>query len=199
MVEAQHPLVSTPCAGIEVKLQFGTRRICGVAAASTAAEMRKLVREAMRYSRTIELRLDWVANDTQRQKFMAWLARSGIRANFIATFRHRGAGGRYTGDIAGQLVVLKQAVEGGCSWSDVEVETASRFRAGALRTLLGPVKLILSFHDFRRTPRKLTRLVRQLESRAADVVKVSNQATDLDNALRVLSLVGRKRNRIVVT
>src|SRR5260370_15367424 len=119
MVEAQHPLVSTPCAGIEVQLQFGTRRICAVAAASTAAEMRKLVRQAMRFSRTIELRLDWLANDTQRQKFMAWLARSGIRANFIATFRHRGARGRDTGDIARPLVVLKQPGEAGRSWSDV--------------------------------------------------------------------------------
>ncbi len=173
MVEAQHPLVATPCAGIEVQLPFGTHRICAVAAASTVAEMRKLVRQAMRFTRTIELRLDWLANGAQRQKFMAWLARSGVRANFIATFRHRAAGGRYTGDIAGQLIVLKQAVEGGCSWCDVEMETASRFRAGVLRALLGPVKLIISFHDFRRTPRKLPRLVRHLESWGADAVKVS--------------------------
>src|SRR5712692_456468 len=79
MVEAQHPLVATPCAGIEVQLPFGIHRICAVAAASTAAEMRKLVRQAMRFSRTIELRLDWLANDAQRQKFMAWIARSGVR------------------------------------------------------------------------------------------------------------------------
>src|SRR5260370_33670251 len=198
MVEAQHPLVATPCAGIEVQLPFGTHRICAVAAASTAAEMRKLVRRAMRFTRTIELRLDWLANGAQRQEFLAWLARSRVRASFIATFRHRAAGGRYTGGLARQLVVLKQAVEGGCSWCDVEMETASRFRAGVLRALLGPVKLIISFHDFRRTPRKLTRLVRQLESWGADVVKVSTQARDLGDALRVLSLVGRKRNRIVV-
>src|SRR6266581_2210521 len=168
MVEAQHPLVATQRAGIEVQLPFGTHRICAVAAAPTAAEMRKLVRQAMRFSRTIELRLDWLANDAQRQKLMAWLARSGVRANFIATFRHRAAGGRYTGDIAGQLIVLKQAVERGCSWCDVEMETASRFRAEVLRALLGPAKLIISFHDFRRTPRKLTRLVRHLESWGAD-------------------------------
>ena len=198
MVEAQHPLVATQRAGIEVQLPFGTHRICAVAAAPTAAEMRKLVRQAMRFSRTIELRLDWLANDAQRQKLMAWLARSGVRANFIATFRHRAAGGRYTGDIAGQLIVLKQAVERGCSWCDVEMETASRFRAEVLRALLGPVKLIISFHDFRRTPRKLTRLVRRLESWGADAVKVSAQAKNLSDALRVLSLVGRKRNRIVV-
>src|SRR5260370_16631398 len=96
MVEAQHPLVSTPCAGIEVQLQFGTRRICAVAAASTAAEMRKLVRQAMRFSRTIELRLDWLANDTQRQKFMAWLAPSVIPPNFIPPFPHPGPHARYT-------------------------------------------------------------------------------------------------------
>src|SRR5258708_2514390 len=200
MVEAQHPLVATQRAGIEVQLHFGTHRICAVAAASTAAEMRKLVGQAMRFSRTIELRLDWLANDAQRQKFMAWLARArgAVRANFIATCRHRAAGGRYTGDIAGQLIVLKQAVERGCSWCDVEMEAASRFRAGVLRALLGPVKLIISFHDFRRTLRKLPRLVRHLESWGADAVKVSAQAKDLSDALRVLSLVGRKRNRIVV-
>src|SRR5260370_25857360 len=111
MVEAQHPLVATQRAGIEVQLHFGTHRICAVAAASTAAEMRKLVRQAMRVSRTIELRLDWLANDAQRQKFMAWLARTGVRANLIPPSRPPPAGGRNTGAIAAQLFVLTQAVE----------------------------------------------------------------------------------------
>src|SRR5260370_24186616 len=92
MVEAQHPLVATQRAGIEVQLHFGTHRICAVAAASTAAEMRKLVRQAMRVSRTVELRLDWRANDAQRQKFLARLPPRRLRATFLAPSPHPPAG-----------------------------------------------------------------------------------------------------------
>ena len=53
-----------------------THRICGVAAASTAQEMRLLVRQALRLTRTVELRLDWLRNDQEREKFLHWLKRT---------------------------------------------------------------------------------------------------------------------------
>lgn len=152
----------------------------------------------MRTTRTIELRFDWLVNDTERQRFIVWLARNRPPATFIATCRRRAAGGRFTAGVAGQLAVLKRAVEAGCSWCDIEIETARRFPARVLRALFSPAKLLISFHDFRRTPRDLTRLARRLENWGADAIKVAAQAGNLREGLRVLALAGRKRNRIVV-
>ena len=47
----------------------GVGRICAVVAASTAAEMRKQVRSAIKVTRTVELRLDWLHNDLERSRF----------------------------------------------------------------------------------------------------------------------------------
>src|SRR5258708_13479724 len=66
---------------------FGTglNRICAVVAASTAAEMSKLVRSALRQARTVELRLDWLSSDLERERFLAWLKKSRVRsATFLA-------------------------------------------------------------------------------------------------------------------
>src|SRR6266480_4405809 len=69
---------------------FGTglRRICAVVAASTAEEMSKLVRSALRQTRTVELRLDWLRSDAERARFLDWLAASQPgHATFLATCR----------------------------------------------------------------------------------------------------------------
>ena len=74
----------------------GVRRICAVAAASTAAEMRAQVQEALRETPTVELRLDWLRDDQERERFLRWLtaAKSRMRgAVFIATCRRREGGG----------------------------------------------------------------------------------------------------------
>jgi len=71
-----------------------TQRICGVAAASTAQEMQLLVPQALRLTRTVELRLDWLRNDQEREKFLHWLKRARLRsAVLLATCRRRIAGG----------------------------------------------------------------------------------------------------------
>src|SRR6266852_1101497 len=78
----------------------GSRRICAVAAAATAGEMRALVLEGLRHATTIELRLDWLRNDRERFAFLKWLKRSAPRkAVFLATCRRRICGRRGRGTV----------------------------------------------------------------------------------------------------
>jgi len=56
----------------------GLRRICAVVAASTADEMSKMVRSALRQTRTVELRLDWLSSDAERARFLDWLGRASL-------------------------------------------------------------------------------------------------------------------------
>jgi 3-dehydroquinate dehydratase/shikimate dehydrogenase len=160
--------------------------------------MRRQLRRALRYTRTIELRLDWLASHTERQKLCAWLGGRRILATFIATCRRKAAGGRFTGDVAQQLVILQRAVQAGCSWCDLETETAYTFQPETLRAFLRPAKFMIYFHDFARTPPGLTRLIRRMENWGADIAKFATLARDLSEGLRVLSLARRKRNRIAI-
>src|SRR5258708_27099942 len=91
---------------------FGTglRRICAVVAASTASEMSKLVRSALKQTRTVELRLDWLRSDAERAQFLGWLGRVQPRdAAFLATCRRREGGGKFAGSVDRELYWLIQA------------------------------------------------------------------------------------------
>ncbi len=90
-------------------------------------------------TRTVELRLDWLADDREIERFLKQLAgaKRQAGATLIATCRRREAGGRYRGSIAKQLVYLSEAVRAGCAWYDLEIESASKCPPELLDVLLG--------------------------------------------------------------
>src|SRR5882724_9508262 len=115
---------------------FGTglRRICAVVAASTAAEMSKLVRAALRHASTVELRLDWLSSDAERAGFLHWLGKRRPRGvTFLATCRRREGGGKFAGGVDRELYWLIQACEAGCQWCDLEVETLRKLPGQSVR------------------------------------------------------------------
>ncbi|HJY88595.1 MAG TPA: hypothetical protein VKE24_17310, partial [Candidatus Acidoferrales bacterium] len=78
---------------------FGRDRICAVVAARTAKEMARQLRRALRLTRTVELRLDWLRDDRERLLFVGWLGSHHPKATLIGTCRRRLAGGRFPNDI----------------------------------------------------------------------------------------------------
>src|SRR3981189_3774513 len=88
---------------------FGTglRRICAVAAASTAAGMAKLVRSGLRQTSPVELRLDWLGSDAERARFLRWLGNGQFgNATFLATCRRREGGGKFPGGVDRELYLV---------------------------------------------------------------------------------------------
>src|SRR6266700_4450647 len=131
----------------------GVRRICAVVAASTAAEMSKYVLAALRQTRTLELRLDWLRSGAERVRFLAWLKKNKFRdTTFLATCRRREGGGKLPGGVDHQLHWLIQAREAGCQWCDVEAETLHKLPGQSIREYPVPTRVMLSLHDFDRTP-----------------------------------------------
>jgi 3-dehydroquinate dehydratase/shikimate dehydrogenase len=166
----------------------GVGRICAVVAASTAVEMAAQVRAAVRETPTIELRLDWLDNDAERARFLRWLGRSRPPgATFLATCRRREGGGKLSGDVAAELYWLKKACEAGCLWCDLEVETLRRLPEGSIREQGLPPRILLSIHDFRRTP-KFTdgRFIRLPRLGEVDALKIAAFAPTLTESLQLL-------------
>src|SRR5262249_44864014 len=131
----------------------GVARICAVVAAETAKEAARQVRQALRHTPTVELRLDWLRSDVERTSFLRWLKKNAPRrATFLATCRTKEGGGRFSGDIASELYWLMQARDAGCQWCDVEVETLRELPDCSVRGYAVPPKVMLSVHDFKRTP-----------------------------------------------
>src|SRR6266852_2625323 len=179
---------------------FGTglRRICAVVAASTAREMSKMVRSALKQTRTVELRLDWLRSDAERAQFLGWLGRSQPRnATFLATCRRREGGGKFAGGVDRQLYWLIQAREAGCQWCDLEVESLRKLPGQSVREYPVPPCVLLSIHDFERTP-DFPRSMNPPARGGVDAVKIAAEARSIHDSIRLLRLARNSKNFVAV-
>ncbi len=176
----------------------GVQRIAAVVAASTASEMSRQVLSAWKETSTIELRLDWLRNDAQRSQFLSWLKNSKLRnATFLATCRRCEGGGKFAGDAQQELHWLIQARESGCQWCDLEVETLRELPDQSAREFPVPPRVLLSVHDFERTP-ALPRSVNPPRHGGVDAVKIAATARTIADSIRLLHLARRSRNFVAV-
>jgi len=176
----------------------GVGRVCAVAAAGTAAEMCRQVCNAAPRARTIELRLDWLRSDAERARLLRWLKDHRLaRVTFLATCRRKQGGGKFAGDVARQLYWLSQAREAGCQWCDVEMETFREVPEGFLRSYPVPPRIMLSIHDFERTP-SLPSNILVARHGLVDAVKIAAQAKTVGDSVRLLKVARGSRNFVAV-
>jgi len=172
------------------------RRLCAVVAASDADAMRRQVRLALAQTSTVELRLDWLRSDAERERFLRWLeSRKFATVTFIATCRRVEGGGRFGGDVQAELLWLARAREAGCGWCDLEVESVRQLPGRTVKVAREagvPRQVLLSLHDFARTP-ALPRSLGAAPYDEADAVKIATQATKLGDGLRLLRLARSTR------
>jgi len=174
----------------------GVARICAVVATPSAHKFRKLVRVALRETPTVELRLDWLSSDRERHMALEWLKRSTPKkAVFIATCRRRVGGGEFAGGAGEELFWLMKAKEAGCTWCDLENETLHELPGESVEGYALPPKVLLSIHDFRRTP-KLPKKVKIAVRGGVDAVKLAAMSRKLTDSTRLLKLA-RGTQRVV--
>jgi 3-dehydroquinate dehydratase / shikimate dehydrogenase len=160
--------------------------------------MRQQVRTALKDTPTIELRLDWLRSDTERSRFLRWLRTSRPRTvTFLATCRRRAGGGRFPGDMHGELYWLIQARQAGCQWCDLEMETFREIPEGFLREYPLPPRILLSIHDFKGMP-KLPRKIGVPRHGLVDAVKIAAKAKTISDSVRLLKLARRSRGFVAV-
>jgi 3-dehydroquinate dehydratase/shikimate dehydrogenase len=140
-----------------------------------------------------ELRFDYLQDFNQ---FEAQLHQMLMRLHFpqtIATCRLSTAGGMLKGTLADQAAVLAAAVRAGCQWVDVEIESIEKGGAGLLRDLR-PAKLIVSYHDFHKTP-TLAPTYKRLVKLPVQVVKIATHARYLKDNLQIRRLLKANRRQ----
>ncbi len=176
----------------------GTDRICAVVASTTAQKMKAQLRLALRDTRTIELRLDWLRSDGERERFLRWLSRNKPRrANLMATCRRVAGGGKLQADAPRELYWLGQARSAGCQWCDLEMETFQDLLPGFVREYPVPDHVLLSIHDFEGTP-KLPKRVRVAPKGLVDGVKIAAKARTIADSVRLLKLARNSEKFVAV-
>src|SRR5262249_23265573 len=119
------------------------------------------------------------------------------RATLLATCRRKEGGGRFKGDVAQQLYWLIEAREAGCLWCDVEIETLRELPSCSIRGYAVPPKVLLSVHDFERTP-FLPKTVHLSAGCEVDAMKIAATARTITDSLRLLRLARRSENLVAV-
>ncbi len=119
----------------------------------------------------------------------------------IVTNRRRRDGGRFAGPEDIRLGILREAVDLGAAFVDIEAGCGKP----SLRAFMGggkKTRIILSCHDFRGTPSAgaLRELCRRLMGHGPDVVKIVTSARSWEDNFRVLALIpfARERNQEIV-
>jgi 3-dehydroquinate dehydratase / shikimate dehydrogenase len=185
---------------------FGKSRVCAVVAARTASEAQRQIRKALRYTSTIEWRLDWLGSAAEFRRVLAALRKSKIprRATIIATCRHRRAGGKFSGTIVEQLSLLRSAIDAGCRCVDLEIETVESLSPFALDLYTSHTGRIMSYHNFRGalSQSQLARVMRDIRQISAsngfDAVKVATNCDSVADGLRVLAIARQKGSQNVI-
>ena len=172
----------------------GVRRICAVVACQTAREMQRQVGLALRETPTVELRLDWLKSALERRQLLTWLAgNKPRRATFLATCRRMAGGGRFRGSANAELDWLCRAREAGCAWGDLEIESLTALPQKS-SDCGGLPRILLSVHDFRRTPAKIG----FSRNNKLGASKIAAQARSIADSLRVLRFARQTKNCVAV-
>ncbi len=173
-------------------------RLCAVVATPLAAEAVAHIKQAQKYTKTLELRLDWLKSDRERSKLLGWLKRRRLGGvTLLATCRRILGGGKLEGGAEAELYWLTQAREAGCRWCDLEIETLRELPNQSARAYPLPEKILLSFHDFDRTP-PLPLKLNHARHGEADAFKVAVKARTLTDSVRVLKMARGSHDMVAV-
>ena len=90
-----------------------------------------------------------------------------------------------------------QAREAGCQWCDIEVETLRKLPGQSAREYPVPPRIMLSVHDFERTP-ELTKSIRLPSHSEVDAIKIAAHAWSIEDSVRLLRWARRSEDCIAV-
>lgn len=163
--------------------------ICIPVVATTNEEALERMAAAFRLADLVELRIDAIGGvDLERLL-------SAKEGPVIVTARRREEGGGFEGSETERIALLCEAVRLEADLVDLELSTHAiiagtlleEIRRGGART-----RLIVSHHDFERTPpyRTLQGICGRCVGRGADIVKIATFARSMGDNARILRLVG---------
>jgi len=170
-------------------------RVCASIVETTERDALRAIEESGPLADLVELRMDYLPTAE-----LSLLLNARERP-FIVTNRRKEDGGRYAGDEGSRLRILREAIDLGAEYVDVEM-SAERSGVRDLIENKQKARVVLSFHDFQETPssKKLQNLCDRMIRLGADVAKIVTFAASWEDNLRVLSLIpyARKKKQEIV-
>jgi 3-dehydroquinate dehydratase/shikimate dehydrogenase len=136
----------------------------------------------------IEIRIDAI-KDLDVQRLL-----KQPRPQLIITNRRSDEGGKFRGNRKIQLAKLSQAIECGAEYIDIEMSCGSK-TLHALRKHSGKTKIILSYHNFVNTPKKVQAIYAKMRSFEPDIIKIATTAYDISDNKIIFNLLQKTQSK----
>jgi 3-dehydroquinate dehydratase/shikimate dehydrogenase len=145
----------------------------------------------------IELRLDYIKNP-----HLASLIKKSSKP-VIATNRKKSEGGRFTGSEKERIALLEEAVILNADYVDIEMSSGiSRIkRILAFRdSRQSSSQIIVSYHNFRRTPKNLELAYKRIKRTGCDIIKIATYARFINDNLAIFNIIkkAQKDNQKII-
>ncbi|MFN7972475.1 MAG: type I 3-dehydroquinate dehydratase [Acidobacteriota bacterium] len=163
--------------------------LCGVVSEASVRAAIAEVRTASRLADVCEVRVDAIRSGDLAELF------ERFACPLILTVRARGEGGQFVGDERERRALLGRLLRDSPHWVDVEMSLPERER----RRLLESGRVLISLHDFTRTPRSIGGVLRRMRAAAGEApVKYVCTARRLADAVAVRRALERSRGPTVL-
>jgi len=172
-----------------------TKLTASIVAESNEQAIRDIRKAQTDGADAIEIRLDYLQSPDFRKLV------KNCSLPIIWTLRHISEGGKFTGSVDEQFDILKQAIEAGGNYIDIEhrrweeSSTMQRLIIERIDEICSEdrkVNLILSFHDFESTPHYLSHIAHRIRNtNYADIVKVACKINNICENFYILDLLKR--------
>ncbi|MBV8845860.1 MAG: shikimate dehydrogenase [Acidobacteriaceae bacterium] len=160
-------------------------RICVALGFPTVSQLSRAAEQEYKDGNALlEFRLDYLPDPAGGTELIRRFKKKFVDACVLATCRHKEAHGYFPGPVERQLAVLENAAGAGAALVDLEIESAERL-GGAAQTLREHAALIISAHNFEKTP-ALEPLLRRLQRVPANAYKIAITARKPSDNLRLL-------------
>ncbi|UCD72149.1 MAG: shikimate dehydrogenase [Syntrophobacterales bacterium] len=165
--------------------------ICIPIVASTEQDALITMEGAESAADVIEVRLDLLP----REVWTPLLKRRGKPS--IVTLRPERQGGQFNGEEAERIRLLGETLAFNPSFIDVEWDTPSHLISSLLRKKGEKTTVILSYHNFEETPDNLEAILRKVNPRGGDLVKIVTHAKVFEDNMRILRFVENNAGKTI--
>lgn len=171
-------------------------KTCISIAEKTPDKINQKLKIALRKSDYVEVRFDFLKVE-QIPETLELIKKDLTR--IVCTLRPKKEGGKFSGSEKERIAILKLIAEYNPFLLDVEFNTMNRDIALVKYLSLAKTKLLVSWHDFKKTPssKELEKKMRQM-SKFSHNVKIVSTARSTDDATRMLELYSKKgKNNLI--
>ncbi len=133
----------------------------------------------------IELRIDYMKEKPNLERL---LHRNSLPK--IVTNRHKDEGGNFQGSEVERIAYLQQAINLGVEYIDIEQR---HYHILDKKNS----KIIVSYHDFEKTPKNLKEIYNEIANLNPNIVKIAAKANNHNDSLRMLDLIKKADQDII--